>query len=85
LHPSIEILGAVAAFITTFCWLPQILKIRREKKAGDISLVTNGALAGGIFLWIIYGALIGSWPVIMANTVTFLFIGAIVALKLRYG
>ncbi|WP_394886435.1 SemiSWEET family sugar transporter [Mesorhizobium sp. AaZ16] len=85
LHPSIEILGSLAALITTLGWLPQILKIVRERKAGDISLVTNATLAGGVFLWVVYGLLIGSWPVIMANSVTFLFILAIVGLKLRFG
>lgn len=85
MHFSVEIIGSVAAFITTFCWLPQILKILREKKAGDISLLTTGALATGIFLWLLYGLLIGSWPLIMANMVSFLFIATIVGLKLRYG
>ncbi|MGB3387450.1 MAG: SemiSWEET transporter [Pseudaminobacter sp.] len=85
MHFSVEIIGSVAAFITTFCWLPQILKIRREKKAADISLLTNGSLATGIFLWLLYSVLIGSWPLIMANVVSFLFIVTIVGLKLRYG
>lgn len=85
MHFSVEILGSVAAFITTFCWLPQILKIVREKKAADISLFTTGALATGVFLWLLYGVLIGSWPLIMANVVSFLFITTIVGLKLRYG
>lgn len=85
LHFSVELLGSLAAFITTFCWVPQILKIHRQKKADDISLVTTGALATGIFLWLLYGLLIGSWPLIMANLVSFLFIAAIVGMKLRYG
>lgn len=78
-------MGTIAAFITTFAWLPQIVKIVRERKAGDISLVTRSTLAGGVFLWALYGIFIGSWPVIMANSVTFLFIATIVGLKLRYG
>ena len=82
---SIELVGSIAAVITTFAWLPQIIKILRERKAGDISLVTQSTLASGVFLWIIYGLFIGSWPVIMANTVSFLFISTIVGLKIRYG
>lgn len=80
-----EIIGSLAAVITTFAWLPQILKILREKQARDISLVTTSALAVGVFLWIVYGVAIGSMPVILANTVSFLFIAAIVGLKLRFG
>ena len=85
MSPSVEIVGSIAAFITTFAWLPQILKILRERRAGDISLVTQSTLASGVFLWALYGIFIGSWPVIMANTVSFLFIVTIVGLKIRYG
>lgn len=85
MHPLFEVVGSIAAFITTFAWLPQILKILREKQARDISLVTTAALATGIFLWIVYGLAIGSMPVILANTVSFLFVAVIVGLKLRFG
>jgi MtN3 and saliva related transmembrane protein len=85
LHLWFELLGAVAALITTFAWLPQIMKILREKQARDISLATTAALAFGVFLWVVYGLAIGSVPVIAANTVSFLFIAAIVGLKLHFG
>lgn len=85
LHPLFEIIGAVAAILTTLAWLPQILKILRERKTSDISLGTNAALATGISLWIVYGVAIGSLPVILSNSVTLLFILMIVVLKLRYG
>ncbi len=83
--PAIEIVGSIAALITTLAWLPQILKIRRDRRAGDISLATNIALASGVFLWVVYGVFIGSLPVILANSVTLLFIATIVGMKLRYG
>jgi MtN3 and saliva related transmembrane protein len=85
LSSSVELLGALAAVTTTLCWLPQLFKIMRERQASGVSLVTNAALAGGVFLWCVYGVLIASWPVIAANAVTLLFILAIVGLKLRYG
>jgi len=85
LWSSVELLGALAAITTTLCWLPQLFKIVRERQAAGISLITNAALATGVFLWCVYGVLIASWPVIAANAVTLLFILAIVGLKLRYG
>jgi len=85
LHPLFEVVGSMAACITTFAWVPQIVKILRERQARDISLATTATLASGVFLWIVYGAAIGSLPVILANTVSFLFIAAIVGLKLRFG
>lgn len=81
----IELIGSVAGIVTTVGWLPQIIKIRRERQAGSISLVTNVVLACGVSLWLVYGMLIGSWPVMMANGMTLLFILTILGLKLRYG
>jgi MtN3 and saliva related transmembrane protein len=85
LHLFYEVVGSIAAIITTFAWLPQIVKILRERQARDISLTTTAALATGVFLWIVYGLAIGSMPVILANSVSFLFIATIVGLKLRFG
>ena len=85
MHNFFDLVGSVAATITTLAWLPQILKILRERQARDISLGTTFALALGVFLWIVYGVAIGSLPVIVANTVSFLFIATIVGLKLRFG
>jgi MtN3 and saliva related transmembrane protein len=84
LHPLFEVIGSIAAVITTFAWLPQIMKILRERQARDISLVTTASLASGVFLWVVYGLAIGSMPVILANSVSFLFIITIVGLKLRF-
>ena len=84
MHPLFEVIGSIAAVITTFAWLPQIMKILRERQARDISLVTTASLASGVFLWVVYGLAIGSMPVILANSVSFLFIITIVGLKLRF-
>ena len=85
LLPLVEVVGSIAAAITTFAWLPQIRKILRDRRTDDISLGTTATLASGVFLWIVYGLAIGSMPVIAANSVSFLFISTIVGLKLRYG
>jgi MtN3 and saliva related transmembrane protein len=85
MHPAIEFIGAVAALITTLGWVPQVAKVARERRTGDISLAATGSIAVGVFLWILYGLLIGSWPLILANGVTFLFVIAIVGMKLRFG
>lgn len=81
----VELLGGVAALLTTLCWLPQALKILRTRETRDLSLVAYGAFAAGVALWLIYGVLIGSIPVIAANAVTFVLLSGILALKLRYG
>lgn len=85
MHPTIEILGALAALITTLGWVPQVAKVARERKADNISLFATGSIAVGVLLWTLYGLLIGSWPVMLANGITFLFVVAIVGMKLRFG
>ncbi|MEK1888177.1 MAG: SemiSWEET transporter [Phyllobacterium sp.] len=80
----IELIGSLAAVITTVGWIPQILKIVRHRETASISIVTNASLMLGVFLWLLYGVMIGSWPVIMANGITFLLILTILGLKIRY-
>jgi len=84
LHPLVEVIGSLAAVITTAGWFPQVVKIARERKADDISLIASSAIAAGVLLWFVYGLMIGSWPVILANGITFVFIAAILVLKIHF-
>ncbi|MGP9821858.1 SemiSWEET transporter [Salinarimonas sp. NSM] len=85
LLPSFEIVGALAATLTTICWLPQAVRTIRTRETRAISALTQGIFAIGLALWLVYGLAIGSWPIIVANALTFLLVSTILALKLRYG
>jgi len=78
------LVGAVAAVCTTGAFVPQVVRVWRLRSAGEISLATFSIFALGTFVWLIYGLLIDSWPVIVANAVTFVLAISIVVLKLRY-
>lgn len=82
---TIEFIGAIAATITTLCWVPQAIKVIRTRETAAISLVMYLMLALGVALWLAYGVLIGSWPLIGANAVTLVPVLAILAMKLRFG
>jgi MtN3 and saliva related transmembrane protein len=82
---AVEAVGMAAAACTTLCWAPQALRILRTHDTRAISLAAQAVFAGGIALWLAYGLLIGSWPVTLANACTLLLVGAIVAMKIRYG
>ncbi|RWI50530.1 MAG: hypothetical protein EOR16_30185 [Mesorhizobium sp.] len=82
---GIELLGTLAAVLTTFASLPQVLKILRDRQTRDISLLANGTLALGILLWAVYGLGIGSFTLFAANSVSLLFIAAIIAMKVWFG
>lgn len=81
----VELIGALAAIITSLCWVPQMVKMFRERQAAGVSLIANSAFAAGVALWLVYGILIGSWPLIGANLVTLACALSIIALKIRYG
>lgn len=80
----IEILGLVAAVVTTSCFIPQVYKIWKEKSTKDISLVMYLTMSLGLSLWLIYGIFIKSTPVTLANGITLILVLWIVALKLKY-
>jgi MtN3 and saliva related transmembrane protein len=79
-----ESVGSVAAACTTLCWLPQSVKIIREKKTDGISLVTQSVFTFGTALWATYGFLLNNRPVLLANLVTLAFAVTLLILKLRY-
>ena len=77
--------GLVAGLLTTFAFVPQVLKIWRSKSAKDISLRTYLALTIGVVLWLVYGILKQELPIVLWNAVTLVLAGAILAMKLRFG
>jgi MtN3 and saliva related transmembrane protein len=82
---SIEFLGFAAATLTTLCWVPQAWRTIRTRDTRAISLWTQSIFALGVLLWLAYGLLLMSWPLIGANSVTLCLVGVILAMKLRYG
>ena len=84
-NPLIDVVGGTGAMLTTLCWLPQALKVIREKETRALSLPATGSFTAGVVLWLIYGLAIGDWPLIGSNALTLAPLGMIIAAKLRYG
>jgi MtN3 and saliva related transmembrane protein len=83
---STELLvSAVAAILTTAAFVPQALHIIRHKETRAISLFMYVSFASGVALWLLFGTLIGNWPIIASNAITLALALAIIAMKLRYG
>lgn len=79
----IEIIGLTAACLTTSSFLPQALKIWRNRSARDVSLVMYLMMCSGSSLWLAYGLLIGSPALIIANCTGLTLVTLILGLKLR--
>lgn len=76
--------GMAAGALTTVSLVPQVLKTWRSRSAKDISLGMFSLFSLGVILWLVYGAMIGSLPVIVANAVTLVLSLLILAMKLLY-
>ena len=81
----VTVLGFIAAVCTTIAFLPQVIKACRTKEKRDISLLMYIVLITGISLWVLYGVLIGDYPISIANGVTFILALIILIAKIRYG
>ncbi|MHB8256890.1 MAG: SemiSWEET transporter [Acidiferrobacterales bacterium] len=79
-----NVFGSLAGTLTTVAFLPQAIKTWKTRSAGDISLGMFTLFAAGVFLWIVYGIGIGSVPVIIANTITFVLAVTILVFKIKY-
>jgi MtN3 and saliva related transmembrane protein len=80
----INTIGLLAGLLTTIAFVPQVLKIYRTKSGRDISARMFTMFSIGILLWLYYGVLLQSIPIILANAVTLVLTLAILALKIRY-
>lgn len=80
----INTIGLLAGLLTTIAFIPQVLKIYRTKSGRDISARMFTMFSIGIGLWLYYGVLLQSLPIILANAVTLVLTLTIIALKIRY-
>ncbi len=80
-----EAIGYLAGSLGTVAFLPQLVKTIKHKSTGDISLGMYVLFCIGVALWLIYGLLISSWPVVVANLVTLALCGTMLVLKIKHG
>jgi len=80
-----EMIGLAAGFLTTVAFVPQVTKVWKDRSAKELSLKTFVAFSSGVILWLVYGVMLGEFPMILWNAVTLALVGAIVAMKLKFG
>ena len=80
-----ELIGYCAAALTTLSFLPQAWHTWRTRDVRGISLGMYSAFTLGVALWLVYGLLVGAWPVVLANAITLALASGILWMKLRYG
>ena len=78
-------IGACAATLTMFSFVPQIVKSLKTKSVKDVSPITLFQLSLGVFLWFIYGLYRKDPVIIIANIVTLITLAILIFLYFKYG
>lgn len=79
-----DLVGTIAATLTTLAFIPQAWQIWRTRNARDISLPMYCIFTVGVVMWLMYGLLLGALPIIVANIVTLALALTVIAMKLRF-
>jgi len=81
--PSTDLIGYLAASLTTAAFLPQAWLTWKTRCADGISLPMYSMFTVGIALWLAYGLQLGAMPIVMANLIILLPTCFILIMKIR--
>lgn len=81
---SIDLVGALAAFLTTISFVPQAWLSFRTRDVSGVSLGMYSVFTAGVALWLAYGLMLKAWPIVIANVITLALAIAILTMKLLY-
>jgi MtN3 and saliva related transmembrane protein len=77
---DVEWVGFAAATLTTVAFVPQV--VRTWQMGGrELSWSMLGLFGTGVSLWLAYGLVRPSWPLIVANGLTLIQVAAMAAVK----
>ncbi len=79
-----NIIGYIAAFLSIFCLLPQVIKTWKTKSTGDISLAMYILGSLGAIFWVTYGVFLNSRQIILTNSIVLICFLLILIFKLKY-
>lgn len=80
----IDVLGYTAGAVTSLTFLPQVIKTWKAKSARDISLMMFIIAGANEVMWIVYGALLDNWVIILTNTVVLTMSLIMIYFKMQY-
>ena len=82
--PADQVIGIIAGIFTSASMLPQVIKIIKEKKAEQVSIVMICVLITGVSLWIWYGVMKEDFPIIITNAFSLLINIVLIILRIKY-
>lgn len=78
------IIGSIAGLLTSVAAIPQVIKVFKEKKVENLSLLMISITTLGVFLWVIYGMIKNETPIIISNGVSTFFNTVLLILYFKY-
>ena len=82
--PLSDIIGYIAATLTTAAFVPQAWHTFTTRDVSGVSLSMYSTFTAGVSCWLIYGVLLGAWPIVIANCITLVLSVGILVMKLRF-
>ena len=79
-----DLIGYSSAFLTTLAFVPQAHHSWKTRDLSGVSLPMYSLFSFGVLGWLVYGVLITSWPIIVANSITLVLACAVLCLKLKH-
>ena len=79
-----DLIGSLAACLTTLSFVPQAWLSSKTRDVSGVSLGMYSAFTVGVALWLAYGVLLRSWPMVIANAITLVLALMILVMKLVY-
>jgi len=79
-----KIIGIIGATLTTFGFVPQIVKIAKNKSVKDVSILTILQFLLGVACWMLYGFYLHDYIIIFANGITLITLILLLTLYLKY-
>lgn len=81
---QLDLIGYLAAFLTTSAFIPQAWLTWKRKRAEGVSLGMYAIMVSGVLCWLLYGIMLGALPIIIANVITLVLALFILTMKLIY-
>lgn len=79
-----DLVGYFSAFLTTVAFIPQAYHSWKTRDLSGVSLPMYSIFSAGVAGWLVYGLMIASWPIVIANTITFVLSCVVLWLKLKH-
>ena len=82
MNEYVNVVGGIAAVLSTISFVPQAWKIIQTRDTSSISTGMYAVTVAGFTLWTAYGAMQPAWPIIASNGICLVLAAFILTMKL---